>query len=195
MANDAASSLRDIGNNYLAEFDQSGLKDLESSTLAGAGQRTAEQAQAIGNAAGQQNDSLFDSAAGQTSRAQRGLGVTLSAREQASQDRRFGLAKVLGNVDARNRAMQSDLSNREAVRTNASGLRDIIDQQSLKAFGQSAQMQSDREAEYTQRKAEYRANKAKTIGTLATIGLSFIPVVGPAIAPAIGGSITSRMGG
>jgi hypothetical protein len=195
MVASATQGLRDISTGYIDEFNHSGLDPIQAGILAGAQRRSSADAVSIGDAAGAQSDAAFANVEGGLARQEAGLGAPMTARDQASQTRRLGLAKVLANVDSRNRAMQADMANRNAVRTNAFGLRDVIDKAATDAFSSGSQLELSRQAEQQQRMADYRANKAKTIGTIAGMAANFIPVVGPFIAPMVSGAVTNKLSG
>lgn len=182
---------RAFGNSYRQEFSRSGLSQLESDLIKSGGFATRADVSNLETGADKRVNSSFDSALGAARRQQQGLGVTMRADAQAAADRRIGLARAVSDVDARNRAFQADASRRNAVRTSAFGLRDVIDNQIANIYGQGANMETQRELDFQQRQREYDQNKAQTIGTLAGIALSFIPG-GAFIAPMVSGAMAKR---
>lgn len=121
--------LRTFGQQGVDEFDRLGLDDLESTVVAQGGRRSLADITRIGSEAGSMADRSFTSAAGIAERQRRALGITPTSGQQASITRRMGLARVLGNVDARNRALLADQERRNVIRSGAASLRDIIDRQ------------------------------------------------------------------
>jgi hypothetical protein len=141
------------------------------------------------NEAGSTAAGAFDVAEGSLERRQRALGRPLSEGERRVQQRRLGLRRALSRVDARNRAVQGIRQRADIARSSASGLRDIIEGQVLSGRTELAGAESQREADFQQQMAQFRANRAGTLGTIAGIGLSFVPG-GAFLAPAVGGAVS-----
>jgi hypothetical protein len=128
-------------------------------------------------------DKQFDSAEGTLSRQQRALGQTMSEGEKRVQQRRLGLGRALTNVDARNRGVSNIRTRIDQARSSAGNLRDILNDQELQNRTSLSGADVSRTASHEQAKAGAAAKKTQTLGTIAAIGLSFVPG-GAFLAPA-----------
>lgn len=168
----AIDALRSFGQQGVDEYDRSGIGGIESTIVAQGGRRSLADVGRIGSEAGAMSDRAFTSAAGIAERQRRGLGVEMDPTEQASYNRRLGLAKVLGNVDSRNRALQADQSRRNVIRTSSFGLRDIIDQQVYANLEGAANIEGGVQRDAAQSKALRTQQNANTLGQTAGMLLS-----------------------
>lgn len=184
----AVSRLERYGNDIFNEFDQGGAGDAERAYINSGAVRTLDDVTRLGTNASNLVSRSYKTSRGTLERQRRALGQTVGGHDEASINRRFGMAQALSDVDARNRAYASDQERRNVVRASAGGLRDIIDQAAVGGLSTAAQMETNRQVEYTQAKAEYDAKKKQALGTLASIGLSFVPG-GVFLAPAVSGAI------
>lgn len=184
----ALDRIRQVGDNLITEHERSGAAGIERQLIDEGGVRTAEDIGRISDDAGRRSDAAFRSARGTLSRQQRGLGVNLTDRERRSQSRRLGLAQVLSNVDARNRALEADQQRREVIRREASGLRDIIDQSALRGLSTAAAGETSREIEFRRAKAEAEQARSAGLGQLAGLAVSFAPG-GQFAAPFVSGAV------
>jgi hypothetical protein len=164
--------LRSFGQEGIDEFDRFGLGGLETSLIAQGGRRSLADIGRIGADAGQMADRTFNSAAGIAARQQRALGATMTPTQRASMDRRMGLAKVLGNVDARNRALMADEQRRNVIRSGAGGLRDIIDRQIYANLEGAGNIEEGVTRDAAAGKAGRSAQMAGTIGQSAGLLMS-----------------------
>lgn len=168
----AISTLNRYGQQDVNEFDQNGLGGIESMLINQGGPRSLADISRISAGAGAMSDQAFTSAAGIASRQQRALGLTPSARESASMNRRMGLAKVLGNVDARNRALMADQQQREVIRTGSFGLRDIIDKQIYANLEGAANIEGGVARQAAANSAQNAQDQSQLFGQTAGMALS-----------------------
>jgi hypothetical protein len=133
----------------------------------------------------------FNSAEGTLERQQRAIGSPMSAGESEAQKRRLGLGRALATVDARNREVGALRHRTVAARQASIGLRDAVEGQVLGGYGDAAAAETAREREYEAARAEYKQKKNAMLGTVAAIGLSFVPG-GMFLAPAVQGAIANR---
>jgi hypothetical protein len=131
----------------------------------------------------------FDSAEGTLNRQQRALGQSMSESEQRVQKRRLGLGRALASVDARNREVGNIRARTDFARSSAVDLRSVAESQVLSGRTQLAGAEANREAQYQQDLAKYKADKAAGLGQLVGIGLSFVPG-GQFLAPAAQQAVT-----
>lgn len=157
--------LRSFGQEQIDEFDRSGAGELERTIIAQGGRRSLGDIARIGTDAGAMSDRAYTSAGGIAERQRRGLGQTATAGQQTSFNRRMGLARALGNVDSRNRALMADQSRRNVIRSSASGLRDIIDRQIYANLEGSANIEAGIEHDAAAGKANRSAQMASTTGS------------------------------
>lgn len=164
--------LRAFGQEGIDEFDRLGLSELESTIIQQGGRRSLLDIGRIGADAGQMADRTFNAAAGIASRQQRALGIRMTPEQRASLDRRMGLAKVLGNVDARNRALLADQQRRNVIRSDAGSLRDIIDRQIFANLEAAGNIEAGIERDAAVGRATRSQQFAGTIGQSAGMLLS-----------------------
>jgi len=167
-------SLADTGR-MLSNFDRSSAAPIEAQVLAEANPRRMSDVNASLDAAGRQSIGASDAAFGVYERQLRALGGQQTEAAARSARRRIGLSRALLNVDARNRAVQGIRSRTDIARTAASDLRSALEHTGASAQAQAANLATDREAQYQEELARYRASKSQGLGQLAGIGLGFLP--------------------
>jgi hypothetical protein len=182
--------LAEFATRQQAEFDV-GAGQIEQQVLHEGRHRTLSDVMDITGAADARVSGAFATAEGTLERQQRAGGFNISERQAASQQRRLGLSRALSTVGERDRAISADIERRDVARTAGSSLRDVLDQQGLRMMGQAEGMRGDREMEFEADKAAHSARKYSTLGTIAGIGLNFVPG-GQFFAPAVSGAIASR---
>jgi hypothetical protein len=189
MSLQQVAALEGLGRGLMDSFDRSPAARMEDSIVSEGGNRKIADVLNTLDTASTASSRSFDTAQGAYNRQVRGLGVNVDADQQRAAQRRIGLSRALTSVDSRNRAV-GELRNRtDIARSSASSLRDIVEGQLINARGQAAQMEAGREIDYQQARAKYKADKAQTLGTIASMAAMFIPGVGPLVAPAIGGAV------
>lgn len=185
----ASGRLERYGNDLYREHAMLGAQS-ERQFVNASGIRTNADVAEIGANASDMANRSFSSSMGTLERQQRALGYTVPDRDRASLDRRVGLARVLGNVDSRNRALTADQQRREVNRASAGGLRDVVERGAVEGLSVGAQAETQREMQYQQAKKEQDSKKRAALGAIVGIGMSFIPG-GAIFAPAVSGAIAN----
>lgn len=168
----AIERLDQFGQESIDEFDRSGAGAIESTLIAQGGRRSLADIGRIGTDAGAMSDRAYGASAGIADRQRRALGGQLTATQQASFSRRMGLSRVLGNVDARNRALIADQQRRNVIRSGASGLRDIIDRQIYANLEGAANIEGGVQRDAAASSAARKSQMAGTIGNSLGMMLS-----------------------
>lgn len=116
----------------------------------------------------------FDAGASGMERGYRATGLSPDSDTAASQKRRLGLARVLSQVDAGNRAVDTARENRESAQEWGSEF--FVDRTTggQKVLADVAKREQDRISQYRQAKANKKAGIMSTIGTVAAIAAMFI---------------------
>lgn len=102
------------------------------------------------------------------------MGRSVDASTSASQTRRLGLARVIAQVDAGNRAAQSARSTQRTAMEGGIQQYGDLAADSNASLSAIAKAEADREAQYRAAKAQKKSNNLAAIGTAAALALMFV---------------------
>jgi hypothetical protein len=107
----------------------------------------------------------YDVSAGALERQQRGMGVA----KLAGQDSRLSLRRIISQVDAGNRAIDGADDRRTTAQMFSTDQYGELTSAAGSTYGELANQELNRKAQYTGAKASQRANIMQTAGTVASI--------------------------
>ncbi len=159
------------------------------------GERTEAEVRERSAEAGATAQGQFDVVGGiveRQNRAQTG-GAGRDPRQQAASKRKLGLARALADVNARNLNIRGQRQEILSARTGAAGLRGILDSQLLSGQDTLGTEETQRNVDFQRDLAAFKKRKAGGIGAIAGLAATFIPVVGPVVAPLIKDAVTGAV--
>lgn len=171
---DQAGEARKIAASILQD-DQTGNTQKITAQVQDAAQPSGLSVKAALDSAGQIAQGSYDSAEGTLSRQQRALGNTMSEGERRVQQRRLGLGRALSTVDARNREAGAVRDRADTARSSSRGLRDIIEAERAGNHQFLAGQDASKTAAANASEDADKNQKIQAAGSIAAIGLSFIP--------------------
>jgi hypothetical protein len=165
--------LGQTGRGLLSSFNRDGANTLQDMILSAADPSRADVSTSLDQASAG-SDRSFDAATGTLGRQTRALGTAQNAGQEASTNRRIGLARALSAVDSRNRTVGAIRQRRDMAMSTAGSLRDVLASQQLDVLSNAAQMQGARIHNTNAARAGIAADSAATTGqSLGMLGSMF----------------------
>ena len=166
-----SDKLAGVGESLVSDFRQGHGQTLEDQVLSAARPSLSSVVNTL-DEAGTRSGGVFDSAEGISSRQLERQGQTLTDREAASLKRRQGLARALGGVDAKARALEGIEQRSDIARTSAASLRGIVENSAHRGQSALSSIESEREAKFIRDKAKQDAAKKAGLGQIAGLALT-----------------------